>query len=247
MASVSSLGTVLVLQHIDCEPPAHYEDILLERGYDIDRIELDAGEALPDSVDYAAMVVMGGPMGALDDAEFSWLAPERDFILRALEADVPYWGVCLGAQLLAAALGQRVYRGDSPEVGTYPLELTADASLDPVFRGLPRVFDVFQWHSDTFDLPEDATLLAGSDRFAHQAFALGSAYGIQFHVEVTSELAEEWGAVPSYRDALESIHGPGAAPTILGELQDNLDHNLRVARIMFEGWLDAFVQVEEEP
>ncbi|WP_436698648.1 type 1 glutamine amidotransferase [Nocardioides sp. BYT-33-1] len=234
-------STVLVLQHISCEPPATYEEILDAHGYRVHRVELDEGEPLPDHHDFAAVIVMGGPMGALDDVAHPWLAAERAYIARAVAAGVPYWGVCLGAQLLAAALGARVYTGPAPEVGTYDVELTEDAAGDPVFGLLPDRFSVFQWHSDTFDLPAGARRLAASAVYDNQVFALGSAYGVQFHVEVGAGLAAEWAVVDSYRSALERLYGAAGTQRVLDELAETAEANRKVAGTVFEAWLATFV------
>ncbi len=124
---------VLALQHIACEPPAAYEDELRATGLELVRVELDEGDELPDWRGFGAVVVMGGPMGAYEEREHPWLVAEKRLLREAVEAGVPVWGVCLGAQLLASALGARVYRGDTPEVGVLPVELTPDATGDPVF------------------------------------------------------------------------------------------------------------------
>ncbi|HEY2938985.1 MAG TPA: type 1 glutamine amidotransferase, partial [Gaiellaceae bacterium] len=153
---------VLVLQHIPCEPPGVYEDVLRERGAELHRVELDEGDPLPDRRDFDALVVMGGPMSATDDEELSWLTDEKRLVADAARAGTPVWGVCLGAQLLAASLGARVYPGPAPEVGVLPVTLTDEARTDPVFAGLPREVLTLQWHGDTFDLPDGATRLAGS-------------------------------------------------------------------------------------
>jgi len=173
---------VVVLQHIACEPPGAFEDVLIAAGADIHRVELDEGEPLPSWQDYVAIVAMGGPMSVNDDAELPWLTAEKAAIGEAVRAGVPYFGACLGAQLLAASLGARVYAGPEPEVGVLPVTLTAEGAADPLFAGLPRSFPTLQWHGDTFDLPEGATLLASSPAFPNQAFRYGRApYGIQFH------------------------------------------------------------------
>lgn len=237
-------NTVLVLQHVRCEPPALYEDLLLRRGFAIHRVELDEGEPLPTDLDFRAMIVMGGPMGALDDVVHPWLARERAFIAKAVEAEIPYWGVCLGAQLLAAALGAKVFRGSDPEVGIYDVELTEAAGSDPVFAGLPSDFPVFQWHGDTFELPSGARHLARSAMFPNQVFAVGSAYAIQFHVEVTAGLAAQWAEIEAYSSALEAIYGPGATEKVLGDLNDNLSNLAKIATSIFEAWLDNYVAVE---
>ena len=147
-------STLLVLQHIECEPPAAFEDELCSRGLDLVRVELDEGDSLPDWREFAATIVMGGPMGAYEEDAHPWLVEEKRQIGEAARAGHPVWGVCLGAQLLAGALGARVYPGHEPEVGLLPVELTATAAEDPVFNGAPSQFPTLQWHGDSFDLPE---------------------------------------------------------------------------------------------
>jgi GMP synthase (glutamine-hydrolysing) len=112
---------VLVLQHIACEPPGVFEDVLRDRGADLHRVELDEGEPLPDWRTFDAIVAMGGPMSANDDEALPWLTAEKQLIAEAVQADKPFWGVCLGVQLLAASLGARVYAGAAPEVGILPV------------------------------------------------------------------------------------------------------------------------------
>jgi GMP synthase-like glutamine amidotransferase len=230
---------VLVLQHIACEPPGVYEDVLREQGATIHRVELDEGEPLPDRREADAIVCMGGPMSATDDAELPWLAAEKTFIADSVRAGVPFWGVCLGVQLLAASLGARVYPGPAPEVGVLPVELTAEGLDDPVFAGLPPVLPTLQWHGDTFDLPEGAVRLAGSPAYPNQAFRFGpTAYGVQFHVEVSPELAREWAAVPEYAESLERVLGPGALDELIGRLETDAAEMLAHGSRLFERWLD---------
>jgi GMP synthase (glutamine-hydrolysing) len=234
--------TLLVLQHIACEPPAAFEDELRDRGLDLVRVELDEGEEIP-AGDFAAIVVMGGPMGAYEADAHPWLAGEKRYIREAVESDVPVWGVCLGAQLLAASLGARVYKGPEAEVGLLPVELTEAAADDPVFTGMPPSFPTLQWHGDTFDLPEGATLLAHSPAYRNQAFRVGRSYGLQFHVEVTPELAAEWGEVPAYAESLEAILGPGALDRLVADVAANAGSTLPLARGLFGRWLEHVVRV----
>jgi GMP synthase (glutamine-hydrolysing) len=231
---------ILVLQHIACEPPGAYEDVLRGRGAELHRVELDEGEPLPDRREFDALVVMGGPMSANDD--LPWLDAERRLIADAVVAGTPVWGVCLGAQLLAASLGARVYAGPAPEVGVLPVTLTDEALADPVFAGLPREILTLQWHGDTFDLPESATRLAGSPAYPNQAFRVGAAaYGLQFHLEVSVEMASEWAEVPAYAEALERVLGPGAVRDLLGAIGRHADDVLPHGRGLFERWLDVAV------
>jgi GMP synthase (glutamine-hydrolysing) len=240
------MATLLVLQHISCEPPAAYEDELRERGHDLVRVELDEGETLPDWREFAGLIVMGGPMGAYEDAVHPWLGPEKRLIREAVEADLPAWGVCLGAQLLAASLGAGVRPGPRAEVGLLPVDLTPAAADDPVFAGLPPSFTTLQWHSDTFDLPEGATLLASSSAYVNQAFVRGRAYGVQFHLEVPPELVSRWADVPAYSESLQAIMGPGAMPRLVDEIGANAGRMLPLARRLFGRWLERVVRVPAE-
>lgn len=229
---------VVVLQHIACEPPGAFEDVLREQGATIQRVELDEGDRLPDWHDFDAIVAMGGPMSVNDDAALPWLADEKRFIGEAVRAGMPYWGACLGVQLLAASLGARVYAGPQPEVGLLPVTLTAAALADPVFAGLPRRFVTLQWHGDTFDLPDGAVALASSPAYPNQAFRWGQqAYGVQFHLEVSVQMAREWAGVPAYAAALDDVLGPGSLPRLIDEMERHESSMRAQARRIFAQWL----------
>jgi len=236
---VETIPRMLVLQHVACEPPAAYEDVLNERGIALDRVVLDENTMLPDWRPYLGVIVMGGPMGANDVEQYPWLRAETQLIAAAVAAGKPYWGVCLGAQLLAAALGAAVYPGARPEVGMGEVSLTHAAATDPVFATLVDPIPVFQWHGDTFDLPAGAQLLASSANYPHQAFRYKGAYGIQFHVEVSADLAAQWLAIPAYAADLEQARGPGSAAAVFADLTDQVAATTTVARTMFNGWLDT--------
>jgi GMP synthase (glutamine-hydrolysing) len=236
---------MLVMQHVDCEPPAEYEDVLIERGIGVERVVLADGAVLPGWRGFAGVIVMGGPMSAYDTGKFAWLKPELALIRDAVSAGCPVWGVCLGAQLLAAAMGARVWAGPEPEVGVLDVDLTPAARDDPVFGGLTGPVPTLQWHADTFGLPDGAVLLASSAMYPNQAFRVGSAYGIQFHVEVTRDLAEEWVGIPEYAHSLETVHGAGSAGALLDDLTRALPVMRSVARTLFGNWLDAFVLAGE--
>jgi GMP synthase (glutamine-hydrolysing) len=185
------------------------------------------------------MVVMGGPMGACDDAAHPWLAAERECIGAAVRAGLPFFGACLGSQLLAASLGGRVYTGETPEVGVLDVELTEAGRDDPVVGDLPESFPTLQWHSDSFDLPPGAVGLASSPAYANQAFRVGTtAYAVQFHLEVTSEMAAEWATVPDYARALERVRGPGALDALLEAFEERREEMTAHARTLFSRWLE---------
>lgn len=152
------------------------------------------GEVLPHLEELRGLVVMGGPMGVSDTASHPYLADELALLAGAVAADLPVLGVCLGAQLLAAALGGTVYRGAQPEIGPGTVTLSNAGQTDPVLGVARRAeLPVMHWHQDTFELPAGAVGLAGSDLYANQAFRVGArAYGLQFHVEVDRALVDGW-------------------------------------------------------
>ncbi len=151
------------------------------------------GESLPEVGDIAALIVMGGVMGANDDARYPFLTDLKSLIRSIVAARIPYLGICLGGQLLAAALGAEVVSHRWEELGTMNVSLTAEGKADHLFEGVDEVFSTFQWHHDSFDIPDDGVLLATSAACRHQAFRAGdSAWGVQFHPEVTETIIREW-------------------------------------------------------
>jgi GMP synthase (glutamine-hydrolysing) len=232
---------VLVLQHIACEPPAAYEDELMARGIALHRVEIDEGEPLPDWRAFSGIVAMGGPMGAYEDERLSWLAAEKALIAEAVRARTPYWGVCLGAQLLASSLGARVYPGPRAEVGVLPVTLTERARHDPVFAQAPGTFAALQWHTDTWELPDGAVRLAGSDAYEQQAFVFERAYAVQFHLEIGVSLATEWGDVPAYADSLRALLGQDGLPQLTAAIGEHEQRSIALARSLFARWLELIV------
>lgn len=230
---------VLVLQHIGCEHPGVFSEVMRERGVEQVAVELDEGEALPDWREFDAVLAMGGPMGAGDDAEHPWLAAERRLVREAVESGKAFLGVCLGVQLLAAALGARVYADEVPEVGLLEVELTAEGRDDPLFAGLDQLPVTLQWHGDTFDLPDGAVRLARSPMAENQAFRVRErAYGIQFHLEVTGEMAAEWGEVPAYQRSLAVALGEERGAAFIAEAQRRAEEMHPAAKRLFTNWLE---------
>ena len=233
---------VLVLQHIACEPPGIFEDVLDERGATLHRVELDEGEPLPSSLaGIDAVVAMGGPMSVNDEDEHPWLVAEKALIAGAVRGGTPFWGSCLGVQLLASSLGGKVVRGPLPEVGILPVHATPEALVDPVFAGLAWPRPTLQWHQDTFDLPEGATLLATSPAYPNQAFRVGDvAYGVQFHVEVDEEMADEWATVPAYVSSADEALGTGGLDRLLHDFRTSMAEMQADGRTLFSRWVDLW-------
>jgi GMP synthase (glutamine-hydrolysing) len=229
---------ILLLQHIGCEPAAAYEDELRARGLSLHAVHLDEGEALPDWRDYRAIVAMGGPMGAEDDHALPWIGAEKQLIAEAVHAGTAFWGVCLGAQLLAASLGAAVSTGPLPEVGVLPVQLTEAATDDPVFSAAPVSFPALQWHGDTYELPDGATQLARSELYEQQAFVFRRAYALQFHLEVSAAMIAEWGAVPAYAGSLAQLSGSDPLGGLVSEVSAAAPAAIALARELFGRWLE---------
>jgi GMP synthase (glutamine-hydrolysing) len=228
----------LVIQHIRCEPPGVFTDVLVRHQIAIDTVELDEGDRLPDRRDADLVVVMGGPMGVYDEADHPWLAGEKRWIADAVRAGMPYFGVCLGAQLLAASLGAQVRSGSAPEVGVLPVTLTAAGRADPVASVMGDEFVALQWHGDTFDIPDGAVCLGRSPAYPHQAMRFGDvAYAVQFHVEVTDPMFAQWGQVPAYAASAQAALGPSGFDSLARAFAASREAMAQVADRMFYSWL----------
>jgi GMP synthase-like glutamine amidotransferase len=183
---------ILAFRHIPCEHLGLIEPELKSRGIGWDYADLcQPDAALPRPADYDGLIFMGGPMSVNDG--LPCLEFEKRCIAQAVASGQPVLGVCLGAQLIASALGARVYRNPKKEIGWFDVHLTEAAQKDPLFAGAGPTETVFHWHGETFDLPEGSTWLAWSEDCRHQAFRLGAGtYGLQFHLEVTPGMIRDW-------------------------------------------------------
>ncbi|HTL69656.1 MAG TPA: type 1 glutamine amidotransferase [Candidatus Eisenbacteria bacterium] len=185
---------VLILEHDPKERSGTIAAWLEREKIPYRRARLFERVSFPEPESLRAVVVMGGPMNVYEEEKHPFLKAENDFIRRAVDARVPYLGVCLGSQLLAKALGARVYKAAKPEVGWMDVDLSPAAARDAFFGGVrSKKLKVFQWHEDTFDLPPGAVHLASSPDVPNQAYAVdGLFWGLQFHVEVDRPLLEDW-------------------------------------------------------
>jgi GMP synthase (glutamine-hydrolysing) len=185
---------VLIFQHDPFEDLGFFGEIFEKRKTAFRSIRLFHGETPDQGWDrIRALVILGGPMNARDEHLFPFLRWEKTIIRAAIEDDVPMLGICLGAQLIASAVGGSVYPGAVKEFGWYPVSITPEGRVDSLLGYLPEKPIVFQWHRDGFDLPAGALRLASSVYFDNQAFRLGRAvYGLQFHLQVTPQMISRW-------------------------------------------------------
>lgn len=187
-------GKFLVIEQVAHEDTGVFGPMIEQAGFELLVARMHHKNPVPaNPAEFEGILVMGGPMNADQTGRHPWLADQLELIAKAARQNIPVLGVCLGSQLVAAALGARVYAGEKPEIGWYGVDFTASAADDPLFGGFPRSLKVFQWHGQTFDLPPGATLLAGSSLFPHQAFRAGeSTWGVQFHLEITVGHVSNW-------------------------------------------------------
>ncbi len=217
--------SLLVLRHEPFEHLGCFEGVLQD--LNISFIYSDLGDLL-DLGTHAGVIVMGGPQSANDQE----MAAEVRFIQQALDTKTPMLGICLGAQLIAKALGTQVYRNREKEIGWAPVYLTEAAESDPLFGGLPSPSTFFHWHSETFMLPPGAVSLAYSDKCHQQAFRFrDTVYGVQFHPEITREMIVDWTA--------QTVNCADAA-TLDAPLDPNAADSSPLARKILEGWLHTF-------
>ncbi len=205
--------SVLIIKHIDIEGPGLIEYCLMQEKIPYQILNLEMGAPVPKIDDLSHLIILGGPMNVYEEERYPFLREEDLFIKEAIQRGKAILGICLGAQLIAKALGAKVFKAPVKEIGWYDVSLTKIGSQDPLFSGLPRTFPVFQWHEDTFEIPNRGKLIATSSPISHQAFRYGErVYGLQFHLEVTQEMIQEW--METYKEELE-----GPQPPLLSKLK----------------------------
>lgn len=229
-----SAPTVLVVQHVACEGPGLLAEVLRAEGLALRRVRLFRGDRLPRRLGrLAGLVLLGGPMGVDELDRYPFLAREIRLVEEAVHARRPVLGVCLGSQLLAAALGAPVTPGPGQELGWHPVTLSRAAACDPLWRGLPENFVAYHWHGDVFPLPSGAVRLAWSAATDCQAFRQGaSAYGFLFHLEATERMIRRMAR--AFRRAL---HQAGLTERqVLEGIGQHLPPLHQIGRQVFQRW-----------
>lgn len=191
---------VLAVRHVKIEHAGLIEDILKEKGIEIDYVDTAKGQTLKEPLEnYSFAIVLGGYMGAYEESLYPFLSYEYKLMEEVLKRDIPLLGICLGSQMLAKVLGARVYKGEKgKEIGFFDVYKVSQVEL---FKDFPDKLKVFQWHGDTFDLPKGAHRVFEGDVYKNQGFIYKNAIGLQFHIEVSSQMVEEWLSV--YNDEVE--------------------------------------------
>jgi GMP synthase (glutamine-hydrolysing) len=220
---ISSLP-ILVLRHEPFEHLGHFSTVLEKLG--VSFLYRDLGDDIS-LHGHSRVIIMGGPQSANDS--LPGLAAELGLIEEALKAGMPVLGICLGSQLIAKALGARVYRNGEKEIGWAPVYFTEAGQADALFQGMGESRTFLHWHGETFDLPAGAEWLAYSDKCRHQAYRYGgNVYGLQFHPEVTAEMIVDWSGQPANCGDVDGLDGPIDATAVDME---------SAARQVLERWL----------
>ena len=233
---------VLVFQHVPFEPLGTLDPLLKDAGFRIRYVNFGRQPQLRPSLDgYAALIILGGPMNSDQIENYPNLLTEVGIIREAVERDMSVLGICLGAQLLAKALGGTVSRNAVREIGWHDVELTDAGLNDPVLSTFSPTQEVFQWHEDGITLPPDAELLATSPASPVQAFRYGEhAYGFQFHLETNRPLIDRWLAVPAHRDTLRDERGRVDPEQIRQQAESSIGSLEALSRATFSRWIDRF-------
>lgn len=233
---------ILVFQHVPFEPLGTLDPLLRNAGFRIRYVNFarDPGQ-VPSLDGYSALIVLGGPMNADQIDDFPNLSTEVSLIQDALDRGQSVLGICLGAQLLARALGASVRPDHAREIGWYDVDLTAEGADDPVLSAFGSRQQVFQWHEDAIELPSGAAHLASSAACEVQAFRFGdSAYGFQFHLEVDHSLIERWLDRAGYQPILEEMSNTIDLAQIREKTAGSVQPLMQLSDQTFSRWIDRF-------
>jgi GMP synthase-like glutamine amidotransferase len=180
------------IQHVFHEDMGSIKPWITQKGYDLQVTKMFNNESLPDTFDFDWLIILGGPMGAYEESRYPWLVEEKRFIEKCIRSDKKVLGICLGSQLIADVLGGKVFKGRFKEIGWQTVSLTQAGKKSKLFTDFSELETVFQWHGDTFDLPDKAVHLIKSDVCQNQAFSYGdNVLALQFHLEFTPIIVEQ--------------------------------------------------------
>lgn len=233
---------ILVFQHVPYEPLGTLDPLLKSAGFRIRYVNFSRDASQRPALDrYDAIIVLGGPMNSDQIDTYPNLIAEVDILREAIDRDMSVLGICLGAQLLAKALGGSVARNPQREIGWHDVELTPDGERDPVLSAFRPRQRVFQWHEDGIGIPDNVAHLARSERSAVQAFRYGEhVYGFQFHLEVDATLIERWLTVPDNQHVLQDEAGNVDPDQIRAQTATDIAALEALSDATFSRWISRF-------
>lgn len=229
-----TMKSVLAIQHTPAETIGSIAAPLAAANVAVHTCEVFCQQSVPTEIgNYSGLILMGGPMSVYEQDRYPFIASELALIQSAMTAGKPVLGICLGSQLIAAALGARVYPGRKKEIGWLKVRLHEGGMRDPLFVGVPFAFTAFHWHGDVFEVPKDATPLLGSDITACQGFRFGTrTWALLCHLEVTAESIQAM--IRSFPDELKAA-GVNAA-NVLAQTSTYLPELMTISKNVFSRW-----------
>jgi len=233
---------LLVLQHVAHEPLGTLNPLLKRAGFRIRYVNFARHpDAQPCLDGYDGLIILGGPMSVNDTHRLPHLMTELKLIEDAMRREIPVLGICLGAQLIAKALGVDVYPNREKEIGWYDVSPTEEAGSDPLLMTLQKTEKVFQWHGETFDIPKSTRHLAFSSLCANQAFRYGdNVYGFQFHMEVDEPMIHRWLRVMENQKEISSLRGANYLERLYNETPEYVARLTQLSERVFGEFIHLF-------
>jgi GMP synthase-like glutamine amidotransferase len=227
----------IILQNAEGEGPGILGDFLTWRGWHQHIVHLYKGEQIPQEWEACSLlVVMGGPMNVHEEKVYPFLSEETILLKKAFKKEMPILGFCLGAQLMAKAMGSKVFKGPKKEIGWYRVHLTTTGKSDTLLNTFSEDITVFQWHGDTFELPKGGVRLFQSENYLNQGMRMGYlCYGFQFHFEITKEMIAEW--LQTGQNEVKEMGGEGLIERILKETDYYIPYVYELGKSFFDGYL----------
>jgi GMP synthase (glutamine-hydrolysing) len=240
------MARIIVFQHVAYEPLGTLDPLIRSQKHRVRYVNFGrTPNAIPSIEGYDALIVLGGPMNIGEEKEYPHLETEKRLIKQAIERDMAVLGICLGAQLIAAAMGAKVYKAEQSEIGWYPMNATEIGGNDPVVGNFDDEEKIFQWHGFTFDLPPHAELLVKGRQLPNQAFRIKhNVYGFQFHLEANGALIERWLNLPSHRKELGLEDSQNKIEDISERTVQVLDRSLQLSQQVFAAFLQLLPAVK---
>lgn len=242
------MAKIMVFQHAGYEPLGTLDPLIRNRRHKIRYVNFGRSPLSEPSIKgYDGLIILGGPMNIGEESRYPHLNIEKIIIGQAIHANIPILGICLGAQLIAAAIGASVYPANQAEIGWYPIRLTEQGQSDKLAKLFSAQQSIFQWHGFTFDLPTNAIPLLIGEQVVNQAFKLNdNIYGFQFHLEADLPLIKRWLELPAHQTELGLDKAKHKIEQIWQESEKQIERSLALSKTIFGAFLDLLPSADDK-